>query len=179
MATTKQARPVDPIIGTKNPMINSTRLAALVETNRFWTQRLQAASSGHAGLHLGVFSEPYLTYILQGKKTVESRFGATKQPPFQRVGEGDILLLKRSAGPIVAIANVSDVWYYELEGIGFQSVVERFGCAMCLEDEFIRTKSSSAFATLIRLDHVQELRDMKVHKRDRRGWVVLRQRDAL
>ena len=159
-------------------MVDSARLAALVATNRFWTRKLRAASIGHVGLHLGVFSEPYLTHILNGRKTVESRFGATRRPPFQKVEGGDILLLKKSSGPIVAIAHVTDVWYYELGRLGFESVIERFGPALCLEEEFIRTKSCSAFATLIRLDHVQGLKDVKVDKRDRRGWVVLRQRDA-
>ena len=159
-------------------MVDATRLSVLVAESGFWTRRLEAAANGRVGLHLGVFCEPYLTYILEGRKTVESRFGATRQPPFRRVDGGDILLLKRSSGPIVAIAHVSDVWYYELERREFQALLKRFGPAMCLEEEFIRSKSSSAFATLIRLDHVQGFEDLKVRKSDRRGWVVLHERNA-
>lgn len=160
------------------PMVDAARLSDLVAKSRFWTRRLQAATIGRVGLHLGVFCEPYLTYILEGRKTVESRFGATRQPPFQRVDCGDILLLKRSSGPIVAVAHISDVWYYELERREFQAILERFGPAMCLEEDFIRSKSSSAFATLIRLDRVHGVEDLKVRKSDRRGWVVLHQRNA-
>ena len=29
-------------------------------------------------LHLGIFSEPYLTFILNGEKTIESRFSKNK-----------------------------------------------------------------------------------------------------
>lgn len=157
-------------------MVDAARLSGLVAKSRFWTQRLQAAAIGRVGLHLGVFCEPYLTYILEGRKTVESRFGATRQPPFHRVDGGDILLLKRSSGPIVAIADIADVWYYELNRCEFQAIVKRFGSAMCLEEEFIKSKSSSAFATLIRLDRVHGLDDLEVRKSDRRGWVVLHPR---
>ena len=163
-------------MGIACSMVDSARLAARVRNHRFWTQKLRSAATGRVALHLGVFIEPYLTYILQGQKTVESRFGATKQPPFERVEGGDILLLKKSSGPLVAIAHVSDVWYYELKRRDFESVVEQFGPAMCLEEEYIRTKSSSTFATLIRLDHVEKVADVEVHKRDRRGWVVIRER---
>ena len=128
------------------------------------------------GFILGVFQEPYLTYVLEGRKTVESRLAATRQPPFGRVRRGDILLVKRCSGPIVALAHVSDVWYYELEGRGLQSILERFGTALCLDDGFVQAKASAAFATLMRLTHVYELSDVEVNKRDRRGWVVFGER---
>lgn len=157
-------------------MVDPKSLHASVAGNPFWVRRLGGAWTGDAGLHLGVFHEPYLTYVLEGQKTVESRLGVTKQPPFGRVRRGDILLVKRCSGPIVALAHVSDVWYYELEGRGLQSVLERFGTSLCLEDGFIQAKASAAFATLMRLSHVHQLSDVKVNKRDRRGWVVLGER---
>lgn len=33
-------------------------------------------------LHLGIFTEPRLTYMLEGKKTIESRFSKNKILPF-------------------------------------------------------------------------------------------------
>lgn len=32
-------------------------------------------------IHLGVFSEPYLTYMLKGEKTIESRFSKNRIAP--------------------------------------------------------------------------------------------------
>jgi hypothetical protein len=44
--------------------------------------------------------EPYLGYILEGKKTIESRFSKPLIPPYRRVALGDVVLLK--AGAIAA-----------------------------------------------------------------------------
>ena len=35
-------------------------------------------------LHLGIFTEPYLTYMLDGKKTIESRFSKNKIAPYNQ-----------------------------------------------------------------------------------------------
>ena len=62
------------------------------------------------GVHLGVFVEPYLTFLLQGKKTIESRFSINKHAPFEQVQDGDILVLKKSSGPVCANCRVAHVW---------------------------------------------------------------------
>lgn len=36
-------------------------------------------------IHLGIFSEPYLTYMLEGKKTVESRLSKNKIAPYNQI----------------------------------------------------------------------------------------------
>ncbi|MCI9434957.1 MAG: hypothetical protein HFI86_06785 [Bacilli bacterium] len=36
-------------------------------------------------IHLGIFSEPYLTYMLEGKKTIESRFSKNKIVPYNKI----------------------------------------------------------------------------------------------
>jgi len=66
-------------------------------------------------IHLAVFVEPFLTFVLEGRKTVESRFSIHRRPPFGCVRSGDLVLIKESGGPIVAMAEVSRVWYYQLD----------------------------------------------------------------
>ncbi len=57
--------------------------------NSPWRGRLKAildqADDG-VGVHLAVFVEPYLSAVLDGRKTMESRFGLTRQPPYDCVG---------------------------------------------------------------------------------------------
>lgn len=36
-------------------------------------------------IHLGIFSQPYLTYMLEGKKTVESRLSKNKIAPYNQI----------------------------------------------------------------------------------------------
>ena len=67
------------------------------------------------GVHLAIFVEPYLELVLAGKKTIESRFSANRCPPYNAVKKGDLLLLKRSGGPVVGVATVGQVWSYDLD----------------------------------------------------------------
>src|SRR5712664_2231754 len=88
----------------------STRL----ESHTYWRRRL--ADSSHpvpAVMHLGVFAEPFLQFVLDGSKTIESRFSVNRCAPYRTVHAGDVLLLKQPSGPVVAVAEVAQVWYYE------------------------------------------------------------------
>src|SRR6202035_5734171 len=58
-------------------------------------------------IHLAVFVEPYLTFVLEGKKTIDSRFSVNRHAPFEQVKNGDLLILKQSSGPICGVCSVS------------------------------------------------------------------------
>src|SRR5437899_128672 len=90
----------------------STRL----EAHQYWQHRLTEPSrSVPAATHLAVFAEPFLRFVLDGSKTIESRFSVNRCAPYRAVEAGDLVLLKRPAGPVVAVAEVAQVWYYELD----------------------------------------------------------------
>src|SRR3954452_24578662 len=93
-----------------------------------WGDILGAPGSGlpSCGVHLAVFVEPYLGYVLDGSKTVESRFSVNRCAPFGKVRRGDIILLKRSGGGVVGIARVSVVWSYQLDEESWAGIRERF-----------------------------------------------------
>lgn len=126
------------------------------------------------GIHLAIVLEPYLEFILDGTKSVESRFSRNGCAPFGRVTAGDIVLLKRSSGPVVGLCTVSDVWDYRLTPSTLHEIKDRFGPAICAQDGFWEDRRDAAFATLMRIEGAIPLPDLAVPKRDRRGWVVLR-----
>jgi ASC-1-like (ASCH) protein len=127
------------------------------------------------GVHLAVLVEPYLSLILEGKKTVESRFSQSRQPPYERVAADDILILKRSSGPIQGICRVTDVWFYELDpNTWFE--IERFAQALCMDESpFWENKRQASYATLMRVSSVVSIPFLNIAKLDPRGWVTLRQ----
>src|SRR5580692_1379944 len=104
---------------TRSPWISEVirNLRLHLSDDEAWSKRIDDISARPSGfgLHLAVFIEPYLQYVLEGKKTVESRFGIQRRPPFGHVREGDILLLKRSGGPITGVCLVGQVWFYQLD----------------------------------------------------------------
>jgi hypothetical protein len=126
------------------------------------------------GIHLAVFVQPYLDFVLEGKKTIDSRFSVNRHAPFQQVSNGDLLILKESGGPICGVCVVSHAWYYHLNPASW-SDIEKFSSALCMDDTlFWEKKRSASFATLMRLESVTRLHDISVQKVDPRAWVVLK-----
>ena len=127
-------------------------------------------------IHLAVLVEPYLQYIIDGDKTVESRFSANRCAPYQKVKTGDLVLLKRSGGPVVAFCEVSHAWYYELDPGSWHEIRKEFATALCAQDpEFWKSRERAEFATLMRIKDVTPVVPFSCSKRDRRGWAVVRE----
>jgi hypothetical protein len=125
-------------------------------------------------VHLAVFVQPFLQFVLEGRKTVESRFSINRCPPYECVESRDLVLIKQSGGPIVAVAEVSDVWYYELDASAREFIRTRFANQLCIDGtDFWESKSASCYATLIQFSRVEKVEPIPCLKRDRRGWVVL------
>lgn len=153
-------------------------LVAAVQGDAFWESRLAPLADDTPpafALHLGIFVEPYLQYILDGLKTVESRFSTRRLAPYHHVGPGDVLLLKQASGPIVGLCHIAHVWFYRLDPQSWQTIRASFAQALCAQDpEFWTARAHASFATLMRIQHVQAIPPITYQKRDRRGWVVLR-----
>lgn len=155
-------------------------LREAVKKDPFWEPYLNSATRNPAafGIHLAVLVEPYLQYILDGKKTVESRFSINRIAPYGEVQKDDILLLKRSGGPIIAICQVGQVWFYELNPQSWDEIRDEFTQMLCAQDpEFWNSRRRASYATLMRVRKVKAIDPIKYIKRDRRGWVVLSARD--
>lgn len=83
-------------------------------------------------------------------------------------------MIKMSGGPIVAVAEVSKVWFYELDKKGLDVIRTRFGRQLCIDDpEFWQRKAAACYGTLMQFAWVKAVEPVPCPKRDRRGWVVL------
>jgi len=153
-----------------------------VRSDPFWNPRLaQWTGPGVApfAIHLAVFVEPYLQYVLDGKKTVESRFSVNRCAPYRRVEDGDVILLKRSGGPVVGLCQVSQVWSYRLAPESWEEIRQGFTEALCAQDpQFWKQRERASFASLMLVRHVVRIQPLHVPKQDRRGWVILQDRPA-
>jgi hypothetical protein len=125
--------------------------------------------------HLVVMREPYLTRVLSGEKTVESRFLRVRAAPFDRVAPGDRLLLKRVGGPIVAEATAAAVRQFaDLSPERVLALTDAFRDELRLDADFAARAHAARYAVLVWLANVRPLESPRTYaKRDRRGWVVL------
>ena len=154
------------------PLLNLIRKD--IEKDTFWRDFFDVEYK-KVNLHLGVFIEPYLQLVLDGEKTLESRFSINKIAPLNKVATGDILLLKRTAGPIVGICQISDVLTFSLNSKVFEDIKNKYNHDLRIQNsDFWIQKNRSKHATLMKIENVVTLRSaINFTKKDRRGWIVL------
>lgn len=129
---------------------------------------------GAAGVHLGVFAEPYLQAIYDGRKTVESRFSKNRIAPYGRVAPGDLVLVKRAAGPVEAAFTVGAVRQYRLPETPLENLRAAYGAALCADEAFWRRKAESRYAVLLEIRGLVRFAPFRVEKLRRTAWVTLR-----
>ena len=156
-------------------------LKSSIQGNGFWRgylESLSASSSTPFSIHLAILLEPYLKFILEGSKTVESRFSRHRIAPYGAVEAGDVVLLKGSSAKAVSgLCIVRKVWSYQLNPDNLQYIKDDFATALRADaSSFWEERKAARFATLMRVAEVYPLPPIGVRKRDRRGWVVLRSR---
>jgi hypothetical protein len=118
-------------------------------------------------------NEPYLTYILDGSKTIESRFSINRCAPHGAVAQGDLILFKASGGPIIGIGRASWVESLDLTPDSWNRIRDRYLRRLRVTDKFLQEKQDAAYATLIGVQDVRTIDPFGIAKKDRRGWVVL------
>jgi hypothetical protein len=133
-------------------------------------------ASGRAesvGLHLAVLAQPFLSFILNGRKTIESRFTRTRCAPFDQIRQGDIILLKQVGGPVCGLVLAKRTWFFDLHHQPIETIRKQYGVPICADDAFWELKRDAVYATLIELAEPVSIDAIPCNKRDRRGWVAL------
>lgn len=138
-----------------------------------WIAGVLHGRDAPVGVHLAVFVEPYLEAILDGRKTVESRFALHRCAPYGQVETGDVILLKRSGGPVVGIARAANTDFRRLGPGDLESIRCTYADELfATDDDFWTVRADKRYATLIGLEETLRIDEMVVEKRDRRGWVT-------
>lgn len=122
-------------------------------------------------IHIAIMSEPFLSYVLEGKKTVESRFSLNRIAPYGKAHTDDIVFMK--SGPIVGYFIVSWVKMFDLSEYPISEIAREYGTAICADEAFWKRKSDKRYVTLMGIKDVQALTPAKITKLDQRAWVSL------
>lgn len=154
----------------------ASRLKVALAEDKFWGPYLDVFARGdqpERSLHVAIFREPFLTWVIEGRKPVESRFSQNEVAPYGVVRTGDAVVLKQVAGPVLGICHVRSTSNYRLDPRTWKFIRDRFSELLCAtEDEFWAARQAARFATLIFLEEVRALPPIEYAKSDRRGWVV-------
>lgn len=130
------------------------------------------------GIHLAVFNEPFMALIFKGEKRIESRFSINQISPFMKVSKGDIVILKSSGGPVAGVFLVGEVFFFSsLNKTKLKEIERNYGRQICAhyDPKFWTVREVTKFATLMRIEKLKALTPVKIEKKDRMAWCVLRQ----
>lgn len=162
------------------PSLSLDVVAAALHEDPFWRQylqQLQDTKSIAPALHLAILVNPYLERILSGRKTIESRFSMQRRAPYQQIQQGDVVLFKRSGGPILGIGLVGEVMFYQLTPAVLTDIQTTYAAELGIDDpNFWSERAHAAYGTLTRVSHVRRLPPIPFVKRDQRAWIVLQNR---
>lgn len=126
--------------------------------------------------HLAIFKGEVGEWILQGKKTIESRFSQKKIAPFGLISTRDLVYIKPSGKDIIGQFRVKKVIFYD--GLSFEDikVIKRdYGKVLAMDNSYWQRKKDSKYGTLIFIGESTRFitSPLKPSKKDLRGWVVL------
>lgn len=125
-------------------------------------------------IHLGIFSEPYLTYMLEGKKTIESRFTKNKIVPYNQITKDDIVIVKKSSGNVLAYFTIKDVLFFDLNITSMEEIKSKYNKQLCVDETFWISKKNSNYATLIIIDKLFKLKPFHIDKKGMQTWIILK-----
>jgi len=157
------------------------KLATDLKDDEEWRIYIEKLKSDYPeiGIHLAVFSEPILCELLKGNKKIESRFSINRISPFGRIYTGDVVLVKKSGGPVVAVFVTGSITSHaNLTPAKILSLRNQFSASLGLtvNDQFWKDKEHSKYGTLVSIKRLSEVSPYFIDKKDRTGWVVLQER---
>lgn len=97
-----------------------------------------------------------------------------RRPPYLSIAAEDVILIKRSGGPVVGVALARTADFYQLSPTVLADIRAQFAYKLfALDEAFWESRAGKQYATLIELDAVTEIEPLPFAKRDRQGWVVI------
>ena len=128
--------------------------------------------------HLAILTQPWLDLILEGKKTIESRFTKIRCAPYGKIDTGDVVYLKESGGPVKGQFTVCEVeTYTDLTSEMRHEINRRYHRHIFVDplfQGFWEKWYASKYATLIHVDNVIAYQNpFSFQKKDAQAWIVL------
>jgi predicted transcriptional regulator len=108
--------------------------------------------------------------IIDGTKTVESRWYKSKVTPWNRIQEGNVLYFKDSGGSVSTRATVTKVDQYEIkDNLEAVKVMNRYALedlgAKVLSDQIKNYISNKKYAVFIHFDKVKKIAPFEISKK--------------
>lgn len=140
--------------------------------------RTTTEQAGHTpGYHIAIFTEPFLSHLLAGRKTIESRFSDRQIAPYKRVYRGDVIAVKKSSGPVLAHFIAGSTTWEDMchpLAVGIPEVIHSMAPQLCADQTFLETALKKRYVTLITVTALTIYTEpIKIGRRGMAGWLCL------
>ena len=142
------------------------------------TDLLEGISNPKNRIHLALCREPYIQYMISGTKTIESRITKNKCIPYGKVEKDDLVILKQTGGPILAVFSVNKVYSYETRFFSLDEIRKTNQKQLCIHDDWWERKKDAGYATLLEIREIAALKPISLSLyKNRQSWIILRERE--
>jgi len=107
-----------------------SHLAASLGGDPAWDLALSRLARGETSLHLAVLTEPFCSWLLEGTKTIESRFSRVRCAPYGTLAEGDIVAVKKTGGPVTGAFQAGTVRSYQLTPVRITELRDQYAAQL-------------------------------------------------
>lgn len=126
--------------------------------------------------HLAVVRQPFYDFILDGTKTIESRWCLNKCAPYKKIAVGDTIFFKQPGKDADATAQVKDVKFFELTPKLANEIKSLYGKEIRIDKfENWEIYANKKYLTLIWLEKVKRITPCAFNKKGRAGWVLIKE----
>ncbi len=119
--------------------------------------------------HLAIMRKSlgYLGKIVNGSKTVESRWYTSKKAPWDRIGKGETVYFKDSGCQITVETKVSKVMQFsDLNQEKIKEILDSYNLKLGIDDvdSFFETVKNKKYCILVFLEQVREIKPFSIDK---------------
>ena len=117
--------------------------------------------------HVAILSKKtkWLSKIISGEKTIESRWYRFKKTPYDVIKKDDIVYFKESGEPVTTVSDVSKVLFFEnLDQEKIIKILKQYGTGIGILVSYASMLKSKNYCTLIFLKNVKEIEPFQVNK---------------
>ncbi len=124
-------------------------------------------------LHLAIVAQPFYSYMLSGKKTIESRFSINKCSPYLKVKDKDIMFIKDSGKPVTAYSIIENVKFFSKDNdLNLDILKQKYSKEICaFDDVFWEDRIEKKYVSLMWITKPITIPPFNIDKKDKLGWI--------
>ena len=124
--------------------------------------------------HIAILKQPFFDMVMNGTKTIESRWSMKKVAPYSKIKKGDTIYLKQTGKDIVAKTTVGKVKFYELDPNVVEQIRQQYGSEIGTDyfKDWAATLNKR-YCTLIWLGNIKKIEPIIPPRSHGAGWIIL------